>query len=143
MNSKAQQFIKYIEKSLDINTFVIKELSNDLHATLFYCNMRLSDELLLKSFILIDDSQNILIRVNFKDQVDKQKIDVAQMNLILNQLNQQYPLFKFYHDEVSQCIVLDMMYVAHSQFFEPKIIHSYLVWITDYATSIYQKIDQI
>ncbi|MCV2503504.1 MAG: hypothetical protein N4Q30_05445 [Neisseriaceae bacterium] len=143
MNSKAEQFIKHIEKKSGINEFVIKELPNDLHTTLFYSNIKLPDGVLLKIFLVFDDSQNILIRVNLKDDIDKEKIDLDKMNLILNELNQQYPLFKFYHDELTQDIVWEMMLVAHDQFFEPIIVDSYLIWIMDYAGRIYQKINQI
>ncbi|MBN3859103.1 hypothetical protein GKC56_00830 [Neisseriaceae bacterium PsAf] len=143
MNSKAEQFIKHIEKKSGINEFVIKELPNDLHTTLFYSNIKLPDGVLLKIFLVFDDSQNILIRVNLKDDIDKEKIDLDKMNLILNELNQQHPLFKFYHDELTQDIVWEMMLVAHDQFFEPIIVDSYLIWIMDYAGRIYQKINQI
>ena len=141
MNTKAQAFIQYLEENNRQKDFAIKEINNALHTTLFYTFIKITEDLLLKSMVMIDDSQNILFRVSLKEV--KNKDGQEQRNQILNQMNQQYPLFKFYYDNLTGSIEMETTYMAHDEHFEPPLIESYVAWIMQHALSCYRQVEDL
>ena len=53
MNTKAQAFIQYLEENNRQKDFAIKEINNALHTTLFYTFIKITEDLLLKSMVMI------------------------------------------------------------------------------------------
>lgn len=141
MNKKAQQFMNYMQTNFNEGEFALKELQDARHTTLFYAYIKVGEDLSLKCLVLMDDTQNILLRVNLKEWAVCLPLDMDNLLSTINQLNCNYPLFKFYYDVATRTIALEMIYVAQDDRFEPKILQNYLAWIIRYIPDMLQRLN--
>lgn len=141
MNKKAKQFIKYIKENMNKEAFAIKEVKDAMHTVLFYANVNLQEKKILQCLVVIDDSQDILLRLDLRSLSQVKKNEREKWLWRINELNKQYPVFKFYQDLMTKTIVWEMMYACHDKLFEPEILQSYLAWIVHYAPEILAKLD--
>ena len=58
-------------------------------------------------------------------------------------MNQQYPIFKFYYDNLTGSIEMETTYMAHDEHFEPPLIESYVAWIMQHALSCYRQVEDL
>lgn len=98
MNKKAKQFIKHIEENMNKEAFAIKEVKDAMHTVLFYANVNLQEKKILQCLVVIDDSQDILLRLDLRSLSQVKKNEREKWLWRINELNKQYPVFKFYQD---------------------------------------------
>ena len=137
MNSKAEQFKKYLEER-EINVFQMEEIEgNEQHAVVFRSFIAVDGQQ-LPTMVVIDDSVFSIIRVQIVPQILNTE-NTAELMKLVNEQNLIYKPFKLFFDARGD-LMMDSCLMAEGDKLDGNAIYQMFNVIVNYLDENYRKV---
>lgn len=137
MNKKAESFKAFLENA-NINVFAVEEVAEDaLNSVIFRSHLDIEGDQ-LPTIVVLDDSVYAMIRILVVPKLENEK-KAQKVRTLLNELNRQYKVFKYYLDE-NNAIVLDLCLVTPGDKIEGDLVYAMFDLVLNHFNESYKKI---
>lgn len=120
MNIKAQKFSNYLKEN-EMQMFQEQEVQSEMNPVVYHSYVEVAGQN-LPTMLVIDDSIYVMLQVRIAASVVKESNKAAVMELI-NKMNGQFKVFKYYVDEEGSIIVESCIPTTDNEFV-PGLVHA-------------------
>lgn len=120
MNVKAQKFSNFLKEN-NLQMFQEQEVQGEMNPVVYRTFMEVAGQN-LPTMLVIDDSIYVMLQVRVAASVVKESNKAAVMELI-NKMNGQFKVFKYYVDEEGSIIVESCIPTTDNEFV-PGLVHA-------------------